>query len=97
MMEQASYYYEIAEGHVVDVNRTAVGKSRQVVVDPRRDRKSYVCEHDSDGWSVALARVSLRVWEETSRGIRIVKNRFSKDTTVDMKEFFLVKLSSREL
>ena len=96
-MEPVSYYYEIAAGHSIEVKYTAFGKARQIVVDPARDRKTYVCEHASDGWSVSLSRASDRIWEESSRGIRVVKNRFSNDTAIDMKEFFWVKLSSREL
>jgi hypothetical protein len=97
MMQPVSYYYEIAEGHSVTVNYGAFGKARQVVKDSLRDRKSYICEHKSEGWSVMLAKASDRIWEENDQGIRIVKNRFTNDPTVDMKEFFWIKLSSREL
>jgi hypothetical protein len=96
-MEPVSYYYEIAKGHSVEVNYGTFGKARQVVVNPSRDRKTYVCEHNRDGWSVRLAKASDRIWEESSKGIRKVKDRSTNDPTIDMKEFFWVKLSSREL
>jgi len=96
-MEPVSYYYEIAKGHSVEVNYGSAIKIRQIIDDPTRDRKSYVCEHARDGWSVSLAKASDRIWEESSKGIRKVKDRSTNDLTIDMKEFFWVKLSSREI
>jgi hypothetical protein len=44
-------------------------------------------------------QVSERVWAEGKSGVRYLKNRFTgiKDSPIDMKEFFWVKLKSRPL
>ena len=45
----------------------------------------------------ALARNSERVWTEDELGVKIIKNRLGDLTTVDMPEFFVIKLKSFQI
>jgi hypothetical protein len=44
-------------------------------------------------------RSSQRVWAEEKGGVKYLKNRFtgSKDSPIDMKEFFWIKLKSKTI
>jgi hypothetical protein len=64
----------------------------------------YYSAYDVLGWSdkkgmATLMYDSQRVWTETDDGhVRFVKNKFTDlTTTVDKKEFFLIKLKSKSI
>lgn len=62
----------------------------------RYGAKSHVAVNGTDSWAMLH---SDRVWAEEEAGVRYLKNRFtgSKDSQIDMKEFFLIKLRSHTL
>ena len=51
------------------------------------------------GHGAQRMQMSERVWAEGKGGVRYLKNRFtgSKDSPIDMKEFFWVKLRSKTI
>jgi hypothetical protein len=51
------------------------------------------------GHGAQTMQMSERVWAEGKDGVRYLKNRItgSKNSPIDMKEFFWVKLKSRQL
>jgi hypothetical protein len=51
------------------------------------------------GTGAQRMQMSERVWAEGKNGVRYLKNRFtgSKDSPIDMKEFFWVKLRSKTI
>jgi hypothetical protein len=51
------------------------------------------------GHGAQTTQMSERVWAEQKDGVKYLKNRItgSKDSPIDMKEFFLIKLRSRTL
>jgi hypothetical protein len=58
--------------------------------------KKYVAVNGFQSWAMLH---SERVWAEEEDGVRYLKNRTtgSKDSPIDMKEFFLIKLRSHKL
>jgi hypothetical protein len=51
------------------------------------------------GHGAQTMQMSERVWAEGKSGVRYLKNRFTgcKDSPIDMKEFFWVKLRSKTI
>jgi hypothetical protein len=51
------------------------------------------------GHGAQRMQMSERVWAEGKSGVRYLKNRFtgSKDSPIDMKEFFWIKLRSKTI
>jgi hypothetical protein len=51
------------------------------------------------GHGAQTMQMSERVWAEEKSGVRYLKNRFtgSKDSPIDMKEFFWIKLKSKTI
>jgi hypothetical protein len=51
------------------------------------------------GHGARTMQMSERVWAEEKSGVKYLKNRRtgSKNSTIDMKEFFLIKLRSQTL
>jgi hypothetical protein len=58
--------------------------------------KKYVAVNGFQSWAMLH---SERVWAEEEDGVKYLKNRLtgSKDSPIDMKEFFLIKLRSQTL
>ena len=58
--------------------------------------KKYVAVNGFQSWAMLH---SERVWAEEEDGVRYLKNRTtgSKDSPIDMKEFFWIKLRSQPL
>jgi hypothetical protein len=51
------------------------------------------------GHGAQTMQMSVRVWAEGKDGVKYLKNRFtgSKDSPIDMKEFFWIKLKSKTI
>jgi hypothetical protein len=51
------------------------------------------------GYGAHTMQMSVRVWAEGKDGVKYLKNRFtgSKDSPIDMKEFFWIKLRSKTI
>ena len=62
----------------------------------RYGAKSHVAVNGTESWAMLH---SERVWAEEEDGVRYLKNRTtgSKDSPIDMKEFFWIKLRSQPL
>jgi hypothetical protein len=51
------------------------------------------------GYGAQTMQMSVRVWAEGKSGVKYLKNRrtSSKDSPIDMKEFFWIKLRSKTI
>lgn len=70
------------------------------IPDPKTGDPVYtVCYNRTGFQGVHLARQAHRVWEETESGVEFIKHRYldPSTTTVDLEEFFWIKLKSQSI